>query len=458
MPIVTIQRHRIIFLGLAICLIATLSFGLISKSISGRPLSIIDEHVHLDYVIKISEGRLPVQGDTYADAVMSEWICGVGHEAGAPFTCDDSSARMEDFPSGELSTAHIHYPTYYLGVFGLSKLFGFLEPIDSYRFASSLIYIAGLLMLAFLSSYATRSWWKMHGIFSLPIATTSLIGMGTRINPSAAILLFASLQALTFLRFYRQPTIARFWIFTAASAAAVSVLSIFLIPVLAISLFLLISIRLVRHSSKELVIGIRHLFLYVVSCLIPVLVWSIYLSESKILEQSDIYNFSLVENLTSLISNLIYELFSLHSPWYFDNSFFDQQSSLVGKSVLNLIAGLTTWISVITFAQLLLNSSEMPKETSDCLSDDESYSIPVELSSVLSCAALVSFITYPFFLRLTNSIYFGVDFGIVTRYGATLTVITALGIYSSNKRVRILKATSLMSGISVYASVLLLYF
>jgi hypothetical protein len=445
-----VSRHFLPFVALALVCVTSVSY-----SLKNLPMSVVDEHVHYDYLVKLSKGQLPVRGSIYEDEVLAEWTCGVGHEAGSPFSCGDSALSVEGFPSGKYSTAYIHYPTYFflstkfaslLTTFGLHVNF-----ISSHRiFAALLFVLASILML--IAGWASPSTLLRTGLVVIPVAASGVFLFGTIINPASSALVCGSLVALSALRWSRSDSGWAFLALLISSWIATLTAVTNSWPVVAVLLAGLVYRWRTRNASsmtKTWNPGWAHLGLLAGTLLVPPTVWRQYIESSATQTNEELHAFAAVKDVWSLIAGIARELFSIHNPWYENDQFSSADLGPLQLVLRSASAGATTWIGVGIFGMIFLiacrATRHYPNSNSITCSIDPNVWSYSEVVRAFSLGIFFVLVGYAPFLRASNAANFGIDFGIVSRYGISLIPLLLLLIDRSNHFVNALKILSVLA-------------
>ncbi len=171
-------------------------------------LSLIDEHIHVDYLARVQRVDLPRRGDLLTQEAMHEWACR-GHTGALPTTrCGDRPYDPADFfPPVRFSTAYIYFPAYYgvsAAVSGLVDLVVDTNAVDVSRYLGAGWLAAGLLatwcVLRELEFGRVASSLSLVAIAINPL----LIHSSSIVNPSAAALLSGAGVMLAVLWWERQ--------------------------------------------------------------------------------------------------------------------------------------------------------------------------------------------------------------------------------------------------------------
>jgi hypothetical protein len=430
--------------------------GLITAVSHRLPLSLIDEHVHLDYALAIHDGDLPFRGSIYSKGVIKEWSCGVGHEAGfLPFPCGSPKVNASILPSGRYSSAYSHYPTYFVAGDVWRRAFQAVidesHALTIYRYFSVACLVAGLVVGVTLSRRVLRfQGAKLVAAAFIPIAAAIVVYLGTKLNPSSTAVLSGVLIAAAGIRWVSSGR--GFGLLMAASAAAAITAITDSLP--AGAFVLLIALALVAKRFGWKMAGPweprwTHLGALTAVLVLPVVLWGEFISARATVGNEPLYGRG--RDVSVVIRGTFLELSSLHSPWYDADSVPSGTGTLL-RSFRSLAAGLQGWIGVLVFGALGLivllairtshrpvsssNGSEVVVvvaeqptahpahassawDTADSASSDTVKPREVDPLYLLAACALAGFILYPPALYVSNALNFGGQTAIVSRYSAS---------------------------------------
>ena len=186
-----------------LALVAAVAFVTLSMAriaVSGLPLSVVDEHIHLDTAYEVHDGGYPHRGSLMSDAIVQEWACGVGHEAGGTAVpCGDPTLGPDSLPSGRYTSGYIHYPTYFWGGEAFRWLVlpdgGDHGLVDAYRAWSAVVLGLGLLACAAMGLALGLRGAALWAATLLPVAASGTFLLGTVVNPASTAILCGALIA-----------------------------------------------------------------------------------------------------------------------------------------------------------------------------------------------------------------------------------------------------------------------
>lgn len=177
-----------------------------SYIVSSRPISVIDEYAHLDYVLRMPD-TFPASGAPLLPETLETWSCRrMEREVGLP-PCDGPHNHL-DYPYGGYGLAGAHPPVYYLVTAGVGAVIHTVTPLDqldSYR-AVGVVWL-GLSMTASyalaLRLGAARS--AAVGVILMASATTSTVARSGTVGPDIAAWLMGTLVLLAALTHRGRP-------------------------------------------------------------------------------------------------------------------------------------------------------------------------------------------------------------------------------------------------------------
>lgn len=430
--------------------VALLVVTLNARATDRHPMSILDEHVHLAYAFSLSEGVVPWRGQVYSDALVDEWICGVHHDAGEPVSCGDSSAGPKVLPSGEYSTAFIHYPTYTGFVVAWQKMTSAIggppDRISGYRQGSLALWLLGLAATAWGARRLGLRPLAVVAATVVPAASFFPFMFATMVNPQSTALLAGSLIAATGLLWVRSGR--GFGWFLAATALASAIAVTDALPAAVFGLAMLITLirttlgRRRRPERLDPTAGEQAAWqprwwqfgALGVVFLTPIIVWGRLIEARATIGLDPFNNFAKIVP-HDLARGVLSELVSLHSPW-------SGTPEGLGSGLVAILAGLNNtslWITVLVIGALVAALC-LP-----VLPGAGRARMPLRL--IAGCALTV-LVLYPPLLRLNNAATFGLDFGIVDRYSlafAPLFVYLVLLMLRTHAYVRVLATAGLVA-------------
>lgn len=349
------RRGRAVALGTWITIAVTSAVLIAGLSTAVRdrlPLSNIDEIQHLDHALKIHDGDLPFRGSIYSRGVIREWSCGVGSEAGpSPFPCGSSA----DIPS----TAYIHYPTFFVGAEVWRRALQGLVHGDSraltvYRFFSVFCVLAGVVVGIVVSGAVFRfRGAKLVAAAFVPVASSVVLYLGTKLNPSSTATLTGVLIAAAGIRWVS--TGRGFGLLLAASLAASVTLATDSLPAAAFVLLVALALLARRHGWR--IAGPwkprwSHLGALTATLVVPIIVWGAVTSARATLDNQELYGQS-PHSLSETIVGSFRDLALLHTPWY-DSDSVPSGTSTLFRSLRTLAGGFELWIAVLVIGALTL--------------------------------------------------------------------------------------------------------
>lgn len=333
------------------------SAGMMLTSFSGHPMSVVDEHVHYDYALKVAQGEIPHRGSLFEDAVVQEWACGVGHEAGGlTDRCGDPGLGVDDLPSGPYTSGYGHYPTFFalanvykLAVDAVSDA----EPIDVYRSFSALCMIAALVASWFIAGAIGLARWHRAAATLLPFASASMLFMGSIINPGSTALLSGVLIAGAGIRWMQTGRGLVLLLLASTFASLLAVINS--LPAIAVGIAMALVILLRRlgwEVSGRWQPKVWHVVALAATTVVPVVIWGRVISATATVSNETLFGFAALTGWGDALSGLVAELFSLHTPWL-ENERLDPESGVF--LVLRAPAeGLPVWITILVVAALVI--------------------------------------------------------------------------------------------------------
>lgn len=419
---IIVSAMLLIFCGASLLLIVA----------ADHPFSFLDEHVHFDTVLKIHDGRLSYRGALYEPAVVQEWACGVGHEAGGlAHGCGDPRLGVRDVTSGEFTTGYIHYPTYFLAAEGFRSVVeaasGPRHDVTVYRAFSALLMWLGLAasgVFAYLLGVRRAG---LIASVSVPAAATSILVMGTMVTPNSTALLAGALVAGTGLLWIKRGRGFGWLALAAAFASTTAVINS--LPVG--GLILLIAVVAIARRRGWSVPGtwaprLWHAIALAVVVLAPIVVWGRYIASTATVSNADVYGPYQLQGLDTLLVGAFQEMFSLHSPWTEWALGMPPGPGAVARSFRAIAAGIPLWVTVVVIGAVvfLVVGTSFVRGRQVRAVDHFGPAAGVRSGSgrmldparILCATTLATLVMYPPALRVANALNFGIDFGIVTRY------------------------------------------
>jgi hypothetical protein len=348
------------WLALAAVVLLT-GISLTLAAVARKPLSMIDEHVHLGYAVTLHEGHLPYRGALYPDGVIEEWACGVGHEAGPlPVACGSPDLSADVLPSGRYSTAYIHYPTYFAAGEVWRAVFERVvgdghAPVTVYRLFSMLCLLAGVgAGIAVARSLGLRGS-RLAAASLLPIAAPLVLYLGVIVNPGSAALLNGVLIAGAGIRWMR--TGRGFgWLALASAFASLTAVTHSL-PVGAFMLAVLAAL-VGKRWGWRLDGPWRprwgHLAALGAIVLVPVVVWGRVIAARATVSNGDLFSSMAPTHPATVVTGFFFELAGFHSPWTEIGHFWPGRDEFVTGALRAVAAGLPFWLGALVIGALLL--------------------------------------------------------------------------------------------------------
>jgi hypothetical protein len=406
-------------------------------AVGDHPMSFVDEHTHLDNQFKVHNGTYPWRGALYGEEVVTEWACGVGHQAGAlPLACGDPKLGADDLISGKYTTGYIHYPTFFLG----AEAYRFVadavtdaKPLDVYRSYSALVFLLGLVACGVLSwRLGLRGAALFAGTFT-PAASSQMMLFGTIHNPMSSAILagaligFAAIRWLTTGRGFG-------WVVGATVLAAITAVTDSL-PAGAVLLAVLVALVLRRLGWRTAGAWSPRWWqagALVAALVLPIVAFGQFIARRATAPDSDIYGGYGFDSWTPIVVGAIREMFVFHNPWaeamileVTDNNPVKLAIRAMGYGIPETVAFLVIGATALLAFRGLRERGPGPADTTpdeparaheDEDGSERSGARTLRPMALLAAATLVGISLYPPALRLTNAVQAGVDFGIVTRY------------------------------------------
>lgn len=428
----------VLFFASFFLLVAT---SLLRYSTAEHPMSFIDEHTHLDNQFKVHNGTYPYRGALYGDEVVTEWACGVGHQAGPPaLACQDPALGADDLVSGKYTTGYIHYPTFFLGGEAyrfVADVVSDARPLNVYRSYSAVMFILGIAVCGLLSwRLGLRGAALFAGTF-VPVASSQMMLFGTIHNPMSTAVLAGAVIAFTSIRWV---TTGRGFGWVVASIGGAAVVAVTdSLPGGAVMLMVLAALALPlfgRHVAGPWKPRWWHLAVIALTLVVPIVVFGQFISRRATAADSEIYGGYGFESWTPIIVGAIREMFVFHNPWAEVMLLEVTDNNPVKLAVRAMGYGLPETISFLVIGAAALFAVRALRERRDAGSvptrveadSPVAADSPVEVDAssgdsravgvlpLLAGATLLGMTLYPPALRLVNAIQAGVDFGIVARY------------------------------------------
>ncbi|MBC2933233.1 hypothetical protein [Nocardioides sp. zg-1228] len=419
------RRGAYILCGLVL---AVLAIGLWVRAGEAMPMSAVDEHMHLDTHQRVHDGGYPHRGSLMTMAVVREWACGVGHEAGAAMApCDHPDLGPNSLPSGIHTTGYIHYPTYFVVGEGYRAVEeAVADPdswVDTYRRYAALVAIAGLLA-CFAGAWALgmRGAALVAGTLG-PSAAAGVLLYGTIANPQSAAVLAGALIAGTGIRWML--TGRGFWWLAAATALASGIAVTHTLPAGAFMLATTAALVLRRfgwHVTGRWDPRWWQVGVLGVIVVTPVIVFSWWISSHATIPNDELYSFATLDSWRTVVAGAAEELATIHSPWYAAGSLGAGADGNLAQNVLRAsVHGLPAWQTIVVYAVLATATVRFTRPVlagrraaaTDAQAGAERTLSPTML---LAASTLVGIMVYPVLLRVSNALNVGFDYPIVARY------------------------------------------
>lgn len=425
-----------------------IAIGMLRAATNGHPMSVVDEHTHLDTAFKVHDGTYPYRGATYSQQLVEEWACGVGHDGGATLApCDHPDLGPISLPSGRLTSGYIHYPTYFLLAEGFRTVVDpvtDLEPVATYRLFSSLTVLLGVATCALVGWRLGLRGSALLAATTLPSAASSLLMYGEAFNPMSLTVAVSAVFAgfaLTWVRTGRG-----YWGVVMATALAAGLSVTTSLPAGGMILTILAAVALKARGRP--VQGpwqprLWHAGLLGVVLVTPIVVFNRVIESRATVDNSELYSFSPVNGAGAIAVGFVGELVSLHTPWINGDSLRVTSGHLVPELLRAAVVGLPLLLTITVFGGLVLLLARGPQDDAD---PQVGALTPAE--RLLTLGTLVGLMLYAPLLRVSNAMTFGFDFPIVSRYStafAPLLVLLLLAGIRSGTVMRVLAAAGTVS-------------
>lgn len=460
-----IRRSGAVTLVVCLVVITLFSIGLVRLAVDGHPLSVIDEHIHFDYAVRISHGELPWQGALLGPELLHEWACGVGHEGGGlPYPCGDPQLTVHDIPSGVLSSGYAHYPTYFLGAAATESVWALLtgasNPLSAYRVFSAIVMILGVVSCAVFGWLVGLRTWRLIAATVVPVAASMIVFTGTIVNPSSTAVLAGSLIAGTGILWMQRGRGFVWLALAAAFGAAIAVTDSLAIGGFGFAILVaLLAPRLGWQVGGVWRPRWWQLAVLIAITVAPIVIWGQYIRATATVPSSALYGFIPQAGRRDIIIGAGQELAALHTPWRETGGIWSDPSAFV-PSILNAFSsGIPLWITVLVIGAIVIALGRMwitrtdpEAEASSAVEYRQRLLDPIVLLAIGTVATLV---LYPPALRVSNWLTFGFNFGIVERYSNTfapLLVLLALLLLQRGWYARVLAIIGSIGAIGVVAA------
>lgn len=431
-----------------------IAIGLVRAATNGHPMSVVDEHTHLDTAFKVHDGTYPYRGALYSQQLVEEWACGVGHDGGATLApCGHPDLGPVSLPSGQLTSGYIHYPTYFLLAEGFRAAVDpvtELDPVATYRLFSSLTAMLGIATCGFVGWRLGLRGAALLAAATLPSAASALLLYGEAFNPmSLTVAVSAAFAgfALTWVRTGRG-----YWgvVFTTVLAAGLSVTTS--LPAGAMVLTVLAGV--VLRARGRPVPGpwqprLWHAGLLGVVLVTPIVVFNRVIESRATVDNSALYSFSPTTGAGATTVGFVGELVSLHTPWINGDSLRVRSGHLVPELLRAAVVGLPLMLTIAVFGGLVWALVARTRDRDRDRDGNGSGGGPLSPAErLLAVGTLAGLMLYAPLLRVSNAMTFGLDFPIVSRYStafAPLLVLLLLASVRSGTVLRVLAAAGTVS-------------
>lgn len=435
--------------GIVVAVLFAFGFagGVIAISQDNHPLSIVDEHIHFDTAVKATEGEIPFRGSVLGDALIQEWACGVGHEAGpTSVPCGDPDLGPDSIPSGKYSTGYIHYPTYFFAAAGFQHLWsavtGSADLLNGFRAFSAVTMALGVFAAGVFGWLLRLRGSRLLAVMALPVASSMIVVSGVNVNPASTTVLTGVLVAGTGLLWIRRNRGFLWFALAVLASSAIAVTSSlpaggFLIAMLVV----LIGRRYWPDVAPGWTPRWWQFVLTAVIVLLPVIVWGRVIAARATIDNDVLYGFIPKSGKRDIIVGATQELSSLHTPWRETLGIKAQPDTFVAQVVHAVSLGGPTWITVIVFGGLTLalfflgrsrpQAAPLLPGVEDTDRGWTTFSRPLSTWTALQWTVLGSLATivlYPPALRVMNWLNFGFDYPIVDRYSSALAPVLAFAL------------------------------
>lgn len=427
-----------------------LLLGLWREAGADRPMSIVDEHVHLDTHAAVHRRTYPHRGSLMGPEVVDEWACGVGHEGGSTAVpCGDPTLGPGSLPSGQYTSGYIHYPTYFVAAEVFREGVGAvgLRPgwVTAYRHFATVMTLLGVVA-CFAVARSLGLWGSaLVAATFAPVASASILLYGVIANPTSSAVLTGALIAGAGLRWALAGR--GFWWLVAATALAAATAVTQSLPAGVFMVAAVLVIVLRRRGwtvDGPWVPRWWHVGVLAVVVVAPVLVYGHHIESSASRSDHDLYAFASYDGPEDVVAGGVWELSILHSPWH-ENVSLVSDGNLLQVLARSAVQGLPAWTTLLVIGLLVLVA------VAGLRSGPRAVTVP----GLLAIGAFVVLQLYPPALRLSNALNAGIDYPVVARYSiglAPVLVLLAVLVRPGGRwpvRVLALLATASVVGIGV---------
>jgi hypothetical protein len=414
--------------GLAVAIVLGVTLlvaltGMWREAGSGRPMSIVDEHVHLDSHVRVHEGDYPHRGSLISMEVVREWACGVGHEGGATLApCDSPDLAPESLPSGKFSSGYVHYPTYFVAAEGYRALAealgGGSSFVDTYRHFAALVMGLGMVVCLIAGWRLGLRGAALVAATFAPSGTAAILLYGTIANPQSASVLTGALVAWAGLHLVRT---GRGYGWLLAAVALTSTVSV--IQALPAGAFILAmaAVLLLRRLGWNVPgswqprwwqpVGLA------LAVVVPVIGFASWNAARATVSNDALYAFAASDGLPDLVHGAVWELSILHTPWYESTSLTAAADAPLAQHLLRAAAqGVPLWMTLAVLAPLVVIAAGTVLRARH-----PGRAAAIDALAIVVVATLVVLVLFPPALRMRNALDVGIDYAIVSRYAISFT-------------------------------------
>lgn len=414
--------------GLVAVAFVVIAFGFVRAATDDHPMSVVDEHVHLDTAFRVHEGTYPHRGSLYSQRLVEEWACGVGHDAGATLApCDHPDLGPISLPSGKHTSGYIHYPTFFLAAEGFRRLtepVTGLDEVATYRLFSSLMTLLGIATCGLVAWRLGLRGSALLAATTLPSAASAIALYGESFNPMSMTIAVSAAFAGLAISWVR--TGRGLWgvILTTAVAATLTVTTSFGAGALILTI---VGAVVARARGRDVFAPwqprIWHAAVLAAVLVTPILVFNRVIESRATLPNSELYSFSAAQGVGPLVVGFVREITSLHTPWFDSAALVVRSGNLIPQVLRGAVNGMPVIITIAVFGSLVLAITQRRH--------DGGVVAPLSPGErMLAWGTLAGLMLYAPLLRLSNAATFGFDFPITSRYStafAPLLVLLVLG-------------------------------
>lgn len=189
----------------SVVLLAVLAATVVLLNVTAtRGLSVFDEATHADYVVRVSQGELPADGDRLSEEVLDEWSCRGAASGTLPLPpCGTRPLEPAAFPAGGTQYNAAHPPLYYavtaVVAQGVTALTGD-GLLEGARMAGILWLATGLWVLVAALRRVGASWTLATAVAALVGLAPAVMHAGSTVSNDASALLAGALVLWVGLR------------------------------------------------------------------------------------------------------------------------------------------------------------------------------------------------------------------------------------------------------------------